>query len=501
MNDNVLLKFNVSRTNRFNVILIWVLSTILSTQAFLVEGTVYGLRVMACTFTAAIIATIAMLFNKKVNKYNNLTAIIITISVVITTSYLSHMQGGNNTVIIFIIYIASVAMSALYFRLKLLLCHEIILNLILIGFYMIDPQGVVGEAYSFITFVRTLLAMDVILIIFYFVTKWGNEYMMSAFIKEKNANELLEKLEETLDEIDRNTSILNNGIAETFNCIQNIEDMCDQSRNVVEEITKGVGENAASTEKIVITTKDATDIIENTKILSHNAKDYANNMKAIVAENSVVINQMVQQMNTIDSAVGTALTNMSELKTNMDMINRSLDGINAIAEQTNLLALNASIEAARAGETGKGFAVVASEISKLAELSAKTVKDIYQVINLINEATNLSLEKVSHGNDAVDVGNQIINNLRNSFTSLENSSDAIEECVELEGNMILKISSAFDSIMEQLENISAVSEEHSAATEEVLASIETQYDLVNQVSKQMSLINDQSANLRKLLEK
>ena len=99
------------------------------------------------------------------------------------------------------------------------------------------------------------------------------------------------------------------------------------------------------------------------------------------------------------------------------------------------------------------------------------------------------------------MGNQIINNLRNSFTSLENSSDAIEECVELEGNMILKISSAFDSIMEQLENISAVSEEHSAATEEVLASIETQYDLVNQVSKQMSLINDQSANLRKLLEK
>lgn len=500
MNDNVLMKFNVSRTNRFNVTLTWILSMLLTTQAFLVGGLNYGLKVMGCTFMAAIISTIAMLIGKKLGKYDNAVAIIITVDALIAPVLISYLQRGTNATIIFISYLASVAMSALYFSPKLLIYHEAIMNLILISFYVIDPVGVIGTGYSTLDFVRILLTLNIILSIFYYLTKWGNEYIYSAFSKENHANELVEKLEDTMNEIERDTSVLNNGISETFHLITNMEDMSYQSRNVVEEITKGVGENAASTEKILEATNEATGIINKTKELSRKTMEYSNNMKTIVTENSEVINQMVQQMNTIDHAVSTALTNMSDLKANMEMINKSLSGISTIANQTNLLALNASIEAARAGESGKGFAVVASEISKLAEMSGKTVKEISHIIDLINEATIVALEKVSLGNDAVDVGNEIINNVRNSFTTLEKSSDTIKECVALEGNMILEVSSAFGSIMEQLENLSAVSEEHSAATEEVLASIETQCDLVKQVSEQMSLIHNQSTNLRKLLE-
>jgi len=500
MNDNVLAKFNVSRTNRFNVTLTWVLSAILTTQAFLVGGSNYGLKVMGCTLMASIISTVALFVGKKLGKYHNIIAIIITVSALIAPVFISHLQRGSNVTIIFISFLASVAMSALYYNPKLLICHEAIMDLILIGFFIIDPVGIMGTGYTTLDFVRILLTLNIILSIFYFLTKWGNEYISTAFSKENHANELLKKLAETMNEIDHNTTVLDKGISETFTFIQNIEEMSSQSKNVVEEITKGVSENAESTEKILETTNDATGIIEKTKELSRKAKEYSNHMKTIVTENSEVINQMVQQMNTIDNAVSTAFTNMSELKNKMDMINKSLSGINAIADQTNLLALNASIEAARAGESGKGFAVVASEISKLAESSAKTVKEIYQVINLINDATIVALEKVSLGNDAVDVGNEIINNVRNSFTTLEKSSDTIEECVELESNMIQDVSSAFDSIMEQLENLSAISEEHSAATQEVLASIETQCDFVNQVSEQISLIHDQSSNLRKLLE-
>ena len=179
----------------------------------------------------------------------------------------------------------------------------------------------------------------------------------------------------------------------------------------------------------------------------------------------------------------------------MDKINNSLTDISRNHNRQSLALmplLGGKSQASKARALRSSL-----QIGKLAE-DNRTIKEIFAIIEEVNIAANE--HRKYQRKEAVNLGNEFISNVRTALC-LEKSIEAIRIDVDKEDEMITDISSSFDAIMEQLESISSVSEEHAAATEEVLAAIETQYDLISKVTNEMSAIKAQSSTLRNILDK
>lgn len=255
--------------------------------------------------------------------------------------------------------------------------------------------------------------------------------------------ELAEKSNEGATQISGAIEDLAQGAASMAENVQSINEQVIEMGNAINEISDNVDNLSASSEHI--------------KVANDEASDFMNKVSASSEKSVTAVNNITSQIKETNDAIS--------------KIDEAVSMIASIAGQTNLLALNASIEAARAGDAGRGFAVVATEISSLSDQSNASANQIKQIVQEIVEQSENSVRLSAEVADVISEEQGYIKDTQDKFNLLNQEIGA--SLVEI--NSIAKKTKQLDSvktsIIDSVQDLSAISEENAASNEEVSASI------------------------------
>jgi len=275
----------------------------------------------------------------------------------------------------------------------------------------------------------------------------------------ENASATIEEITATMHEMATN--------------IQNVAKNIQSQASSVTETSSSIEQMVASIQRVAENVKRLVDI-------THGALEYV-----IVGRQAV--GKASFGMEEINKVTIKAADTIGRLGSKTDDIGRIVEVIDDIAEQTNLLALNAAIEAARAGEQGMGFAVVAEEVRKLAERSARSTKEIADLINIVTKESQEAVSHMDNNADIVDQGlalsrevNQALQRIEESVAEVSRYSQEIGAATIEQSSGSEQIEKAMSSLNDITQEISTSAEEQSSGAEQVVKAIERVREMVQQ---------------------
>ncbi|WP_339304412.1 methyl-accepting chemotaxis protein [Paenibacillus sp. FSL R5-0519] len=287
---------------------------------------------------------------------------------------------------------------------------------------------------------------------------------------------------------------------------QDIDRGNDTAQAIVQQVSRTTEELSIGSQKI------AEDLSETVMVVDKMQSTFNSNLEATsqsvidgrevlttVEEGNKAVAEQLRLAEVNRLAMSEVEQTVRELEESAVRITTMTAYVSEIAKQTTMLSLNASIEAARAGEAGRGFAVVAGEVNKLAEQSAQSVKHIYAAVGEITTSMDKVKNSVAQSMQLFGEQEQATSQTRESFSAIRGSVERISTGIHQLAEDMQHSNELSTQVQQTIENISAITEQSAASSEEITASTSEQQRSFADASIKVKSLRDISAEMHQEL--
>ncbi len=173
-----------------------------------------------------------------------------------------------------------------------------------------------------------------------------------------------------------------------------LSESAQQQAAANEESAAAIEQATASLDGIAASIEGQTSDIVAMRRGTQSLKSEAERVSATAREAGSLSEKLNAEATRCRDSISVAIQSVEEIRGVSRQIAQAMAVISDISEKINLLSLNASIESARAGEAGRGFAVVAEHVSRLADLTAGSVREVSELIADAERSVDLGTERI-----------------------------------------------------------------------------------------------------------